>query len=109
MFPACPALASGGWLQRISRTRLTASYLGVAPTRTWLIVPEFGASVKGGGGYTKATLLYAGAWKSSGIRVIYYWAKTQYQIYMLVACPKSRKDTLTDRETATLRELVKEL
>ena len=31
------------------------------------------------------------------------------QIYMLLIYPKNRKDTLTDKETSLLRELVKEL
>ena len=41
--------------------------------------------------------------------MIYYWIKDEHQIYMLVAYPKSRKDTLSDREVAILREFVKEL
>ncbi len=44
-----------------------------------------------------------------GVRVIYYWLKDEFQIYMLVAYPKSAKDTLTDKEVALLYELVKEL
>lgn len=31
------------------------------------------------------------------------------QIYMLLIYPKNKKDTLTDKETSILRELVKEL
>ena len=50
-----------------------------------------------------------GRGKSGGVRVIYYWLREDHQIYMLVIYPKSRKDTLTDKETAALRELVKEL
>jgi len=41
--------------------------------------------------------------------VIYYWIKDADQIYMLVAYPKSKKDDLTDKETAVLRRYVKEL
>ncbi|MFO1158542.1 MAG: type II toxin-antitoxin system RelE/ParE family toxin [Reyranellaceae bacterium] len=47
--------------------------------------------------------------KNGGIRVIYYWARQDGRILMLLAYPKSRKDTLTSAETATLRRLVKEL
>ncbi|MGC9193726.1 MAG: type II toxin-antitoxin system RelE/ParE family toxin, partial [Thermoplasmata archaeon] len=50
-----------------------------------------------------------GKGKRGGIRVIYYWIAKDDQILMLLAYPKSRKDTLTDRETAILRNLVKEL
>jgi hypothetical protein len=37
------------------------------------------------------------------------WVKDNHQIFLLVVYPKSKKDTLTDKETAILRELVKEL
>jgi len=62
--------------------------------------PERGDIIKGGGGIKG---------KSGGVRAIYYWLKDNHQIYMLVIYPKSKKDTLTDREVAVLRELVKEL
>jgi hypothetical protein len=47
--------------------------------------------------------------KSGGIRAIDYGIKDRHQIYMLVVYPKSRKDDLSDRETAILRDPVKEL
>jgi hypothetical protein len=50
-----------------------------------------------------------GRGKSGGIRVIYYWVRQDGRLLMLLAYPKSRKDTLTAAETATLRRLVKEL
>ena len=43
-----------------------------------------------------------------GIRVIYYWITEDDQIFMLLAYPKSVKENLTDKETAILRQLVKE-
>ncbi len=42
-------------------------------------------------------------------KVMGYWIKDKHQIYMLVVYPKSVKDNLTDKETALLRDLVKEL
>lgn len=50
-----------------------------------------------------------GRGKKGGVRVIYYWAKAKDQIYLLLIYPKSRKDNLSDEETALLREYVKEL
>jgi hypothetical protein len=50
-----------------------------------------------------------GRGKRGGVRVIYYWLRKNGQIYMLLIYPKSKKDTLTDRESAILFELVKEL
>jgi hypothetical protein len=40
---------------------------------------------------------------------IYSRVKDKHRIYMLVVYPKSKKDDLSDKETAILRELVKEL
>lgn len=71
--------------------------------------PERGDLIKGGGGIRKLRHAAQGRGKSGGVRVIYYWAKDAAQIYLLVVYPKSKKDTLSDQETAILRKLVKEL
>lgn len=71
--------------------------------------PERGDLVKGGGGIRKLRHATRGRGKSGGVRAIYYWRKNQHQIYMLVIYPKSKQDDLTDRETAILRDFVKEL
>ena len=71
--------------------------------------PERGDLIKGGGGIRKMRYAAQGRGKSGGVRVIYYWIKENHQIYMLVVYPKSKKDTLSDRETAILHEFVKEL
>ena len=71
--------------------------------------PERGDLLKNGGGIRKVRFAAQGKGKSGGIRVIYYWMKDAHPIYMLVAYPKSKKDTLSDKETALLRALVKEL
>lgn len=71
--------------------------------------PEAGDLVKGGGGIRKLRWSRPGSGKSGGIRTIYYWRKVEGQILMLLAYPKSKKDTLTAEETAILRSLVKEL
>lgn len=71
--------------------------------------PRRGSLIKGGGGIRKLRHALTGRGKSGGIRVIYYWIRDDQQIFMLLVYPKSKKDDLTDRETAMLRELVKEL
>lgn len=71
--------------------------------------PERGALIRGSGGIRKLRYAVQGRGKSGGIRVIYYWVKDDYQIYLLVAYPKSTKDNLTAKEVAILREFVKEL
>ena len=74
-----------------------------------MIDPERGDLIRGGGGIRKVRHAASGQGKSGGIRVIYYWLRSDGQIYMLLAYPKSKKDNLTDKETAILRDLVKEL
>ena len=74
-----------------------------------LINPEEGDLIKSGGGIRKLRFALPGRGKSGGVRAIYYWLKDDGQIYMLLIYPKSKKDNLTDQETAILRELVKEL
>jgi hypothetical protein len=71
--------------------------------------PDAGDLIKNGGGIRKMRWKRAGTGKSGGIRVIYYWVTEDDQIFMLAAYPKSVKDNLTDKETAILRNLVKEL
>jgi hypothetical protein len=71
--------------------------------------PERGDVIQGGGGIRKLRYALSGRGKSGGVRAIYYWLRDDHQIYMLLIYPKSKKDNLTDRETALLREFVKEL
>ena len=71
--------------------------------------PERGDIIKGGGGIRKLRYALPGRGKSGGVRLIYYWLREDGRIYMLLIYPKSKKDTLTDRETALLRDFVKEL
>jgi hypothetical protein len=71
--------------------------------------PVAGDLIRGGGSIRKLRFAMQGRGKSAGVRVIYYWLKDEFQIYMLLAYPKSAQDTLTDKEVALLYELVKEL
>ncbi len=71
--------------------------------------PALGDLIRGGGGIRKLRYAMQGRGKSAGVRVIYYWLKDEFQIYLLLAYPKSSKDTLTDKEVALLYDLVKEL
>jgi len=71
--------------------------------------PESRDLIKGGGSIRKVRPAAQARGKSGGVRDIYYWIKDRHQIYMLVVYPKSKKDDLSDKETAILRELVKEL
>ena len=70
--------------------------------------PEHGALIQGGGGLRKIRHAAQGRGKSGGVRAIYCSLASKF-IYMLVMYPKSKKDDLNAKETAILRELVKEL
>lgn len=74
-----------------------------------VVNPERGDIIKGSGGIRKLRHALPGRGKSGGVRVIYYWLRDDSQIFMLLIYPKSKKDDLTDQETALLREFVKEL
>lgn len=71
--------------------------------------PALGDLIRGGGGIRKLRYAVQGRGKSAGVRVIYYWLKDEFQNYLLLAYPKSAKDSLTDKEVALLYDLVKEL
>ena len=71
--------------------------------------PAKGDLIKGGGSIRKLRHGVQGRGKSGGGRGIYYWVKDDHLIYLLVIYPKSKKDDLTDKETAILRDFVKEL
>ncbi|MEY4910343.1 MAG: hypothetical protein RL761_6 [Pseudomonadota bacterium] len=71
--------------------------------------PLCGDLISGGGGIRKLRHAVSGRGKSGGVRVIYYVKLANDQIHMLVIYPKSKKDNLTDAETALLRDFVKEL
>lgn len=71
--------------------------------------PECGDIIVGGGGIRKVRHALKGRGKSGGVRVIYYWVRNDGKIFLLVIYPKSKKDNLTDKEVAILRELVKDI
>ena len=71
--------------------------------------PALGDLIRGGGGIRKLRYAVQGRGESAGVRVIYYWLKDEFQIFLLLAYPKSAKDSRTDKEVALLYDLVKEL
>ena len=71
--------------------------------------PEKGDLIVGTGGVRKIRFGIEGAGKSGGIRIIYYYLLQDNQIYMLLAYPKSKKDTLTSEEKKQLKKIAMEL
>lgn len=68
--------------------------------------PEFGKLIPGGGGVRKLRWSRQGTGKSGGVRIIYYWAKTRCQIYMLTVYSKSERENI---DAATLAQIAKQL
>jgi hypothetical protein len=72
--------------------------------RASIASPEAGAPIRGGGGIRKLRLARPGRGKSEGTCIIHYRIRERRQIYMPMAYPKSKKDDLSDKETAILRD-----
>lgn len=69
-----------------------------------ILHPEVGAIIKASGGIRKIRWASRGKGKSGGVRVIYYWAKSTDQIFMLTLYGKGDKQNLS---AADLRKVVK--
>lgn len=70
--------------------------------------PDKGDVVRGTGGLRKVRMATGHQGKSGGARVIYFLA-TRETIYLVMAYPKSTKDSLSAAEKAVLKNLVQQL
>ena len=68
--------------------------------------PEAGAVIRGSGGVRKVRWSMSGRGKRGGLRVIYYWANTKGEIWMLTLYPKSVRESIPAH---VLRQIRKEL
>lgn len=68
--------------------------------------PHLGDIIQGSGGIRKVRCGATGRGKRGGGRVIYYWATTQNQIFMLYAYAKNEQSDLTKEQLAVLRDVV---
>lgn len=68
--------------------------------------PEAGSIIQGSGGIRKLRWARQGMGKSGGTRIIYYWAKSCEQIYLLTAYSKNEKENI---DAATLAKIAKQL
>lgn len=67
--------------------------------------PEKGDVIKDTGGLRKVRMAVGNKGKSGGVRVLYVLTHID-NIFLVLAYPKSVKDSLTNEEKATLRKLV---
>jgi len=68
--------------------------------------PEMGACISGGGGIRKVRVAAKGHGKRGGARIIYYWAVSDSQIFMLLAYAKNERENLTREQIKVLKALV---
>tara|TARA_R100000687_G_scaffold39493_3_gene32200 strand:+ start:14671 stop:15018 length:348 start_codon:yes stop_codon:yes gene_type:complete len=68
--------------------------------------PEKGDLIRDTGGLRKIRMAVGNQGKSGGARVIYFLAHVE-KIYLILAYPKSVKDSLSQNEKAELKSLVK--
>lgn len=69
--------------------------------------PKSGDLIQKSGGLRKLRWKTKNKGKSGGIRNIYYYYEDKNTIYMLLVYEKGRKDDLSDKELAILRDLIK--
>ena len=76
----------------------------------WFLIdqPEVGKVVPGGGGIRKMRWQAEGRGKRGGLRVIYYLATAQGEIFLLDLYAKNERADLSPDDLRDLRELVKE-
>ena len=70
--------------------------------------PDKGDLVKDTGGLRKVRMAVGPKGKSGSVRVVYFLATIE-KIYLVLAYPKSQKDSLSGAEKALLKVLVKQL
>lgn len=71
--------------------------------------PDAGDIIQGTGGVTKLRWKLPNTGKSGGVRVLHIDFVQQQKIVLLNCYGKSVKDTLTDKEKAAFKELVKQI
>lgn len=68
--------------------------------------PDAGDLVRGSGGVRKIRWAPAGKGKSGGVRVIYYWKKSDHEIWMLTLYSKSEKATISGHALKQIAEVI---
>lgn len=68
--------------------------------------PDAGDLIKGSGGVRKIRWAPSGKGKSGGIRAIYYWKKSEHEIWMLTLYSKSERATISGHQLKQVAEAI---
>jgi len=68
--------------------------------------PDAGDIVRGSGGVRKVRWAVSGRGKSGGIRAIYYWKKSEHEIWMLTMYSKSERATISGNVLKQIAEAI---
>jgi hypothetical protein len=71
-----------------------------------VVDPGAGKLIRHSGGLRKLRWVRAGRGKRGGVRAIYYWARRDDILLMLLVYGKSEQDDLTSEQLRTLKSLV---
>lgn len=71
--------------------------------------PDTGAIIRGSGGVRKIRWGAGGKGKSGGVRVIYYWAKSEEQTFFLTIYGKGEQESLSANDLKTVVRMLEEL
>ncbi|MEP3351507.1 MAG: type II toxin-antitoxin system RelE/ParE family toxin [Marinomonas sp.] len=68
--------------------------------------PDAGDIVRGSGGVRKVRWAPSGKGKSGGVRAIYYWKKSEHEIWMLTMYSKSESSTIAPHVLKQIAEAI---
>ena len=92
-------------------TKLLTSYLSDDDYRglqSYLLQkPDAGDIVRGSGGVRKIRWAPQGKGKSGGVRVMYYWKKSDHEIWMLTIYSKSERATISGHQLKQISEAIR--
>ena len=69
--------------------------------------PDAGDIVRGSGGVRKIRWAPQGKGKSGGVRVMYYWKKSDHEIWMLTIYSKSERATISGHQLKQISEAIR--
>lgn len=91
-------------------TKLLSSYLSDDDYRglqSYLLQkPDAGDIVRASGGVRKVRWAAQGKGKSGGVRVMYYWKKSDHEIWMLTIYSKSERATISGQLLKQIAEAI---